>query len=204
MIGIYKLTSPSGKIYIGQSTNIKRRLKDYEKLRCKKQQALYNSLVKYGYKNFIIEILEECTSEQLNELEEYYIKINNSMTPKGYNLTSGGLCCEYTKEAKNNCKRGYMKKEYSKIIDTYYEPILLFDKDLNFIIRYNNLEDACVENGLKANDVYYNSFLLMRSDKFWILENCKNIKYTFHNVIESLYDIYKFELDINKIDKYLT
>ena len=30
MIGIYKITSPDKKIYIGQSVNLKRRLKDYK------------------------------------------------------------------------------------------------------------------------------------------------------------------------------
>ena len=32
MIGIYKITSPTGKIYIGQSINLKRRFRDYKKL----------------------------------------------------------------------------------------------------------------------------------------------------------------------------
>ena len=30
MIGIYKIVSPSGKVYIGQSTNIERRWKEYK------------------------------------------------------------------------------------------------------------------------------------------------------------------------------
>lgn len=33
-IGIYKITSPSNKIYIGQSTNITRRWDEYRKLQC--------------------------------------------------------------------------------------------------------------------------------------------------------------------------
>lgn len=36
MIGIYKITSPTGKIYIGQSKNIPDRIKRYKGLRCKK------------------------------------------------------------------------------------------------------------------------------------------------------------------------
>ena len=45
-IGIYKITSPSNKIYIGKSNNINRRFKEYIKLRCKQQPKLYNSFKK--------------------------------------------------------------------------------------------------------------------------------------------------------------
>ena len=48
MIGIYKITSPSNKIYIGQSINIERRFNSYKNLsHCKQQIKLYNSLQKY-------------------------------------------------------------------------------------------------------------------------------------------------------------
>ena len=48
--GIYKITSPSGKIYIGQSINIKSRWKYYEKLRCNKQfKIMPNRLFKLDY-----------------------------------------------------------------------------------------------------------------------------------------------------------
>ena len=51
MIGIYKITSPTNKIYIGQSTNIENRWNDYYKMiRCKRQTRLYNSLKKYGFR----------------------------------------------------------------------------------------------------------------------------------------------------------
>ena len=56
MIGIYKITSPSGKVYVGQSVNIERRLKEYKILKCKKQVKLYNSFIKYGFENHKIEI----------------------------------------------------------------------------------------------------------------------------------------------------
>ena len=42
MIGIYKITSPSNKIYIGQSTDIEGRIKGYKSLSCKKQTRLLN------------------------------------------------------------------------------------------------------------------------------------------------------------------
>ena len=39
-IGIYKLTSPSGSIYIGQSWNIEHRMMNYKNHHCKDQPEL--------------------------------------------------------------------------------------------------------------------------------------------------------------------
>jgi len=58
MQGIYKITSPSGKIYIGQSTNIEKRVSRYKKLSCEKQVKLYSSLKKYGWDSHKFEIIE--------------------------------------------------------------------------------------------------------------------------------------------------
>jgi len=71
-IGIYKITSPSGKVYIGQSIDIKERFRQYKKLGCKSQSKLYNSINKYGWDNHIKEIIEECSVNRLDELEIWY------------------------------------------------------------------------------------------------------------------------------------
>ena len=42
---IYKITSPSQKVYIGQSRNIQNRVQNYKRLDCKKQPILYKSLI---------------------------------------------------------------------------------------------------------------------------------------------------------------
>ena len=55
--GIYKLTSPSGKCYIGQSTDMVQRILKYKRLQCKSQIKLYNAIQKYGFENFKRETL---------------------------------------------------------------------------------------------------------------------------------------------------
>jgi group I intron endonuclease len=73
MIGIYKITSPSRKVYIGQSVNIEKRFKQYKSIyNSRLQIALNNSFKKYGVENHTFEILEECSIELLNERERYY------------------------------------------------------------------------------------------------------------------------------------
>ena len=48
--GIYKITSPTGRVYIGQSVDIKRRIRVYRyPEQVKSQRKLYDSLNKYGY-----------------------------------------------------------------------------------------------------------------------------------------------------------
>lgn len=84
MIGIYKITNPSGKVYIGQSRNIKSRLNRYKNLHCEGQLKIYRSIKKYGWENHNFEILEECQFEMLNIRERYYQDLYNSFI-KGLN-----------------------------------------------------------------------------------------------------------------------
>ena len=85
MIGIYKVTSPLGYIYIGQSKNIDNRFCDYKKLKCKAQLRIYNSLVKYGVENHIFETIENCPIYLLNEKERYWQDFYNVLGKQGLN-----------------------------------------------------------------------------------------------------------------------
>jgi len=85
MKGIYKITSPSGKIYIGQSIDIQRRFRHYKRMVCKDQVKIYNSLLKYGVDAHIFEVLELCDTEQLNNRERHYQDLYDSVT-NGLNL----------------------------------------------------------------------------------------------------------------------
>lgn len=89
--GIYKLTSPSGKIYIGQSKNIYKRYLCYSNIGCKNQPRLLHSLLKHGFNNHKFELIIECESEELNDLETFYIKkLKSSSRSFGLNCNNGG------------------------------------------------------------------------------------------------------------------
>jgi group I intron endonuclease len=103
-IGIYKITSPVGKIYVGQSVDLKKREKDYKKLKCWKQHKIYNSLKKYGPENHKFEILEECTLEQLNEKEIYWGMQNEVLGENGLNLKLGTGKGALSKETKQKIR----------------------------------------------------------------------------------------------------
>lgn len=98
---IYKITSPSNKIYIGQSTDVKKRWSDYNSLCCKYQPRLYNSLKKHGVEKHSFEIIEECDFFLLNERERYWQEYYNV-------IGKNGLNCRLTKI---NDKSGFMSVE---------------------------------------------------------------------------------------------
>lgn len=60
IVGIYKITSPSGAIYIGQSWDIKARFAYHRCLKIKSGCSFINrSLIKYGCVNHVFEIIHE-------------------------------------------------------------------------------------------------------------------------------------------------
>ena len=97
--GIYKITNPNGKVYIGQSIDIYNRLKSYYKVRCNGQVKIYRSLIKYGVENHTFEIIKECNRHELNDLEIKYISIFDSCN-NGLNASHGGLSSSPTDETK--------------------------------------------------------------------------------------------------------
>lgn len=89
--GIYCIKNKiNGKCYVGQSVDIDNRWKGHKKLHSKNSTYLYNSLKKYSADGFDWVVLEECPKEQLNSRESHWIEKLNTMSPNGYNLTSGG------------------------------------------------------------------------------------------------------------------
>lgn len=90
--GIYKINFPNGKVYIGRSIDIKRRIwEHYTKI---DNTPCYFALKKY-YKSYLdidVSILEEIKDYSLiYEAETKWIKEYDSLNKeKGYNVTSGG------------------------------------------------------------------------------------------------------------------
>ena len=88
MIGIYKITKKSnGKSYVGQSNDINRRFDEH---RYKKDLAIDQAIQKYGAAAFDFEILEECSLEELDSREKYWIAFYNTFKGFGYNCNEGG------------------------------------------------------------------------------------------------------------------
>lgn len=93
MIGIYKITNTlNGKMYIGQSVNVEKRLKDHKNpynWAREYHKPLYQAFKEDGIKNFIFEIIEQCKREELDEKEIFWIN-HYDACENGYNVRSGG------------------------------------------------------------------------------------------------------------------
>lgn len=87
---------------------------NYKQCRC-----FYNAIQKYGWNNFEHIILEDnLTFEQAEQLERYYIQLYNTISPNGYNLTSGGEIkkevSEETRKRLRDSHLGHKKSEKTK------------------------------------------------------------------------------------------
>lgn len=70
--GIYKITSPSNKVYIGQSWYLDKRISYYKNLPSKSQRRIYNSIMKYGWEKHKFEIIHELPLDATQEVMDRY------------------------------------------------------------------------------------------------------------------------------------
>lgn len=154
IIGIYKITSPTNKIYIGQSDHIYRRWGYYKRLASNIQQqvGIYRSLLKHGVENHIFDIVEECELEELNTRERYW--------QDHYDVLKYGLNCILVKTD----EKPLINSEETKLrksLAAPTRPIKQYSLNGVFIKRWDRIID--VERTLRiANQT--------------ITNNCKGIK----------------------------
>lgn len=125
---IYKITNKiNGKIYIGQTTlSVEARWRSHKtaaKNEYKRGSThIQRAIKKYGADSFLVETICSCFDKNtLDRMEQHFIRTLNTVTPNGYNLTSGGFCgntqSDLTKERKRNSqiKRFQNLEERAKV-----------------------------------------------------------------------------------------
>lgn len=118
MIGIYKITKKeNGKSYIGQSNNIERRFAEHRTKGESSRIPLDIAIQKYGVDAFTYEVLEECSLEQLNEREQYWIQYYQTHIT-GYNCNIGG---EQQSAGSNNGRSKLTESDIIEIRIAYNE-----------------------------------------------------------------------------------
>lgn len=119
--GIYKITSPAGKIYIGKSNDINRRWAHYRAGTVEGQPLLHKSFLEYGHEKHQFEIIHECPESELNEMEGYYHKLINTVN------SDHGLNCNYG----CNSPKTKLSDDYFKDIESLKKRAVDQDKKLN-------------------------------------------------------------------------
>lgn len=77
-VAVYRwVNKVNGNIYIGSSTNLHVRMYTYFSLRslAKSNRPIDRALLKHGFSNFRLEILEYCSYEDVLKREQYYLDL---------------------------------------------------------------------------------------------------------------------------------
>lgn len=96
---LYKIINNNGEVYIGCTQNLERRVRQYKQMgdTLKKQKRLYESLLKYGFEQHDIQVIENFQGDQLEAeskeifwIRTYMSNYNKWPEVNGLNLTDGG------------------------------------------------------------------------------------------------------------------
>lgn len=119
---IYKLTSPSGKSYIGQTIDYQRRMREYLLAPVRYKTKIFKAIRKYKFESFSTEVIQtvnvgkhgkDKALEVLNILEKMWISKFDSIKT-GYNLASGGKDFRHSEESKNKMSKSAIGKIVSE------------------------------------------------------------------------------------------
>lgn len=120
-VGIYKIISPSNRIYIGQSRDLVRRKRNYKNTLGKGQPKLHYSILKYGWDAHFFEIVhqlpEDITQEILNIYEVLYWQQYKDCGKKVLNVRepgSNGKLSEDIKRKMSESSKGKLHSEETK------------------------------------------------------------------------------------------
>lgn len=174
--GIYLITNLiNGKVYIGQSINLKRRWYEHKYGNYQNNNPIDRAFLKYGRENFKNEILEFCLPEELNEKEKYWIHYYDSNNPKkGYNVTYGGnQSLKFNYEAiYNKWQEGYLCKELEEIFNCCDEVIH------NALLAYGITQNEIYERGNfhKVDEYYIIALSPIDKKPLKIFDSLKDVK----------------------------
>lgn len=153
--GIYKIVSPTNRIYVGQSNDIRRRiLTYYEPKGGQSQVRLKASFNKYGIDLHTFTLLEECEESLLNVRERYWQEHYNVLSKKGLNckmtttLDKSGTLSKKTKKLIGSRTKGTTKTCQASMKKVYQ-----YEKDGSFLQEYVSLREAERQTGIFASSI---------------------------------------------------
>lgn len=149
IVCIYIITNNITKErYIGQTRNYHRRVWQHKSAaKNGSKLKISQAIAKYGNDNFTFSILEECSIEQLNEKERYYI---DKFKPE-YNICAGGLGpngLHLSDEEKERSRRA-AKKQWEELSPEQKQHVI--DKQLTGPAKGHKVSAETREKLRKAN-----------------------------------------------------
>ena len=166
---VYVHTSPSGKMYVGQTGKHKPEyrwgkdgagyLYKYEENGNYKQPAFAHAIQKYGWNNFQHEIIaSNLTKDEADNFEKLLIEKLDTMNPEfGYNCTEGGTNGSHSEETRRKISKAFKgenhpmygkhhseetKRKISETHKSNTKKIIQYDLQGNFVKIWDCMCDA--------------------------------------------------------------
>ena len=142
---VYKHVSPSGKVYVGISSNIKNRWAASGYYYCLSDTAFSRALTKYGWDNFQHIILAEHLSKQEACDMEKELIVYYKAKKISYNITDGGEGFSGT-----HPKELVQKRVASRVSNSHTDYVVI-DQNFNYIVCQTEKEAAEFLRGDQRN-----------------------------------------------------
>ena len=169
---IYKITNKTdGKIYVGQTIQpLDERFRQHRK-KSSRCRYLKRAFEKYGFDNFVFEMICICFDEDLDKFEIQYMTKFNSIVPNGYNLRAGGNSGRHNEETKkkisatlkgrtdivrnysNHIGKKLSEKTKKKISDALGRKVNQYDLENNLIKTFNSISEAAKETNIDNSTI---------------------------------------------------
>jgi group I intron endonuclease len=173
-VAIYQMTSPTGKVYIGQSRDVTNRKSRYKTLECKSQKKLFASLSKYGFESHDFKILQylptDINQDCLNQLEIFCIQQFKEANVELLNIKEGGSNglpkpesiekLRQSMKGRNPWNKG--KKTGQKV---WNKGIYVPRKEYNFFINDKTVKIAGLKKYCEEHGLSYFSMLQVHNNK---------------------------------------
>jgi group I intron endonuclease len=131
--GIYRwVNNLNKKTYVGSGVNLAKRLASYYNERELKRnpRPIKDALIKYGHKNFSLEILEYCPITKLLEREQFYLDLlvpDYNILKYAYSL----LGFKHSEESIEKLKAKIISPEHKKILSSIHKGKLVSEETRN-------------------------------------------------------------------------
>jgi predicted GIY-YIG superfamily endonuclease len=162
---VYKILSPSGKIYIGVTNNLDRRIYEHKSdFKNRKQQiALHHSFSKYDFENHTFFVVKDNMSKKVAYLLEKSLIKNLQLKNSKIGLNSrdgglGGNMIDWKSEKGKNIRikiKNTIIQKYEKKWSNYYEIILELrhTHTISEICEELNISKTALTNYLKYKGI---------------------------------------------------
>lgn len=140
IVGIYRIVSPTGRVYIGQSWSIKNRWRMHKRINFdSKKSILKDSLIKYGVEKHNFEIIhqlpQDVSQDILDAYEIAYISMYRTSGLNMMNILDGGGNTKWSQERKEKHLQRLISSQREMVIKRKEKGIVPWNKGTKGVVK---------------------------------------------------------------------